>query len=266
MTADSGDTRSAASSATRGSGEVQSQAKAKSLVFPVGHISLARQVRRPSTQRQLRTLASLGLKGIGQENVVDLTDPSKRGMVRAVSHLLDIIEYDDDVLDSASMLEVHLDEINSQSLNFLFGGDQYLKAMTIDADLALTWPMELSLARVFKKLTHLLPNSDGFLESAGEVWWSGGRRATGRSANKALREARRDPASVAFFRVGYNTPSRNFSFSWLSPRSGESGYAQGGFRCPRSDLQLHSRIISATATYRVARSVPELVPRILKME
>jgi hypothetical protein len=213
-------------------------------------------------------LASLGLRGIGQQNVVELSNPSVLGMVRAVYHLVDVepIAHEYGLIERASSFERDLGDINSSSLSFEFDDYQYLKALSVDSDVAVTWSLEISLARTLKKLTHLLPNSRIFEESSGEVWWRSGRKAEVDAAAKAFSEACRQPSSVSFLRVGYHgAASHDFSFSWLSPRSTERGYAQGGLRCRRGDFKSHSKIIASTATYRVARSMPELVPRILQM-
>ncbi|QOV37197.1 uL30 family ribosomal protein [Streptomyces ferrugineus] len=248
--------------------EKSKHATRKPLRLTVGERAAVVQRKRPGTQRQARILAALGLRGIGQLRFVDLTEPAIQGMIRSVSHLVEIKpETGRDVIEVVSATEEDLEEINSKSLVFEFGNRQYLRALSAGEDVALTWSIEFSLARALKRLTHLLPASTSFEESSGETWWHDGRAAVTGSADKALNEARRSPSSVSFIRVDYHTPpSWDFSFTWLSPNSGESGYSQGGLRCPRDDFDVFSRIIPASATPRVARSLVKLLPSIREME
>ncbi|MEU8916266.1 uL30 family ribosomal protein [Streptomyces nigrescens] len=222
----------------------------------------------PGTQRQLRTLAALGLRGIGQQRLVDLTEPATQGMIRSVSHLVEVkLATGRDVIEVVSATEADLKEINSKSMVFEFGNRQYLKALSAGEDVALTWSIEFSLARVPKKLAYLLPTPTSFEESAGEICWRNGRAAVKDSAGKALNEARRSPSSVSFIRVDYHThPSRDLPFTWLAPASGEGGYAQGGLRCSKEDLDFPLRVIPASAAPRAARSLVRLLPSIRKME
>jgi len=226
---------------------------------------LVRRVRGQAgrTLTQRRTLATLGVRKIGQARVHS-SGRRLDGMVRAVHHIVTVEALTVDVgfgKDAATqgrggeIVTIAYERAHGTGMLYRASDDDWLRVEVNDDHYGMSWTTRLPLGSALARLGELLPSPPLEPETA-VVMWSDGRESLG-SAREVLGQVREDVSSVVFVRLDFPTMSLTWS-GVTHPRTRVVSDGKFGLVAWVYDPDLWVTLLRLTATLPIGEAALEL--------